>query len=149
MPSKRFRTTLIKEPNSSACSIKLPFDPKAAFGKARAPVKVTINKHTFRSTVFTMMGVTFVVINKENREAARVKGGDTVGVLMELDTEARVMALPKDFEKALKANKVVWARWQKLAYTHQKEHVKAIESAKKPETRVRRIEKAVQMLKQS
>jgi uncharacterized protein YdeI (YjbR/CyaY-like superfamily) len=33
-----------------------------------------------------------------------------------------------------------------LSYTHQREHVEAIEGAKKPETRQRRIDAAVRML---
>jgi len=148
MPSKRFKTTLVQDKNSSACAIHIDFDVKAAFGKARPPVKVTINKHTFRSTIFNREGITFVVINKANREGAKVKGGDKVEVLMELDTEPRVVELPKDFEKALKGDKSAWTRWQKLSFSHQREHVMAIDDAKKPETRLRRIEKAIAMLKE-
>jgi len=41
------------------------------------------------------------------------------------------------------------AAYDRLAYSHKREHVLAIESAKKPETRTRRIEKAIAMLRDS
>jgi uncharacterized protein YdeI (YjbR/CyaY-like superfamily) len=41
----------------------------------------------------------------------------------------------------------VWDRWQRLSFSHQREHVDAIDEAKKPETRVRRIERAVAMVR--
>jgi hypothetical protein len=50
--SKTFRTTLIR--NGSMCGIPLPFDPKAVFGKMRVPVKVTLNRYTFQSTIASM-----------------------------------------------------------------------------------------------
>jgi uncharacterized protein YdeI (YjbR/CyaY-like superfamily) len=53
---------------------------------------------------------------------------------------------PADLVRALKAASA-WERWQDLSFTHQREHVEAIEDAKKPETRVRRIERAVQMIR--
>ena len=53
---------------------------------------------------------------------------------------------PADFVKALRAAPAVWARWQELSDSHQREHVEAIEEAKRPETRVRRIARAVEMI---
>jgi bacteriocin resistance YdeI/OmpD-like protein len=40
------------------------------------------------------------------------------------------------------------AAYDRLAHSHKRQHVHAIESAKKPETRTRRIEKAVAMLRE-
>jgi uncharacterized protein YdeI (YjbR/CyaY-like superfamily) len=54
---------------------------------------------------------------------------------------------PADFARALDADPVARAAYDRLAYSHKREHVRAIESAKKPETRIRRIEKAVAMLR--
>jgi hypothetical protein len=63
-----------------------------------------------------------------------------------LDTETREIAPPADFVRALKAAPPAWERWQSLSYSHQREHVEAIEEAKKPETRARRIEGAIRMI---
>ena len=56
---------------------------------------------------------------------------------------------PADFVKALKAAPRAWEQWQALSYSHQREHVEAIEEAKKPETRARRIENALRMIQGS
>ena len=53
---------------------------------------------------------------------------------------------PADFVKALKAAPLAWQQWQDLSYSHQREHVAAIEEAKRPETRARRIDTAVRMI---
>jgi uncharacterized protein YdeI (YjbR/CyaY-like superfamily) len=66
--------------------------------------------------------------------------------VMEKDDEPRAIATPPDLLKALSARKSAKAAWDKLSYTHRKEYIIAIEEAKKPETRARRIAKAVEMI---
>jgi uncharacterized protein YdeI (YjbR/CyaY-like superfamily) len=60
--------------------------------------------------------------------------------------EKREIKPPADFVKALKAAPPAWEQWRQLSYSHQREHVEAIEEAKKPETRARRIENALRMI---
>lgn len=139
--SKTFRTTIVRE--GSMCFIPVTFDPRSVFGKARAPVKVTLNGYTYRSTIATMGGQACVPLRKSNREAAGLEGGETLEVMLALDTEKREVTPPSDLARALKAAPPAWERWQELSYTHQREHVEAIEEAKKPETRARRIASAV------
>ncbi len=127
------------------CAVPVPFDPAVVFGKARAPVKVTLNGYTYRSTIFSMGGPRFIPLRKSHREAARLEGDETLTVLLELDTEAREVTPPADLVTALKAAGVS-DRWKALSFTHRREHVEAIEGAKKPETRLRRIEKAIEAL---
>jgi hypothetical protein len=146
MASKTFTATIVR--NGSACYIPLTFDPKAVFGKVRAPVKVTLNGYTYRSTIAAMGGPPCIPLRKSNREAAGLEGGETIDVRLDLDTEARVVKPPADLVKALTVASA-WDRWQDLSFTHQREHVEAIEDAKKPETRARRIERAVQMVRAS
>jgi uncharacterized protein YdeI (YjbR/CyaY-like superfamily) len=93
-----------------------------------------------------MGGCFMMAVNKDLRAGANAKGGDTVSVTMERDEEPRIITPPADLARALKANKAAQAAWDKLSYTHQKEHARAVEDAKRPETRVRRIEKAVAQL---
>jgi uncharacterized protein YdeI (YjbR/CyaY-like superfamily) len=88
----------------------------------------------------------FMVVNRRMRETAGVRGGETVPVTMERDTEGRVITPPADFARALKSNEEARAVWDKLSYTHRREHVEHIEGAKKPETRARRVEKSVALL---
>jgi uncharacterized protein YdeI (YjbR/CyaY-like superfamily) len=56
--------------------------------------------------------------------------------------------VPGDFARALGADPAGGAAYDRLTDSRKREHVRAaIESAKKPETRKRRIEKAVATLK--
>ena len=142
---KTFRTAVVRE--GSMCYIPVPFDPREAFGKVRAPVKVTVGGHTYRSTISTMGNGPCVPLRRSHREAAGLEGGETVPVTIELDTATREVEPPRDLVKALKAAGPAWERWGELSYTHQREHVEAVVEAKKPETRARRIEAAVEMVR--
>jgi len=141
MTSKSFEVTVLLK--DGMCVIPVPFDPQAAFGKIRAPVKVTINGHTFRSTICRMRGETFIPFRKSNRDSARIQGGERVRVRIDPDTEKRVVNPPADLVRALKRQPRVWLQWQKLSYTNQRESVEAVLGAKTPETRSRRIGKVV------
>lgn len=126
------------------CFIPVTFDPKPVFGKVRVPVKVTLNGYTFRSTIASMGEGPCIPLRKSNREAAKLDGTETLTVKLEHDTDARTVETPADLKKAL--GKQHLAQWDALSYSHKKEHVEAIEGAKAPETRARRIAKAVEMI---
>lgn len=148
MKSKTFRTTIVRE--GSMCLIPLTFDPEAVFGKVRAPVKVTLNGYTYRSTIAAMGGPPCIPLRRSNREAAGLEGGETLEVRLDLDTEPRVVKPSADLVKGLKARPLAWERWRELSYTHQRECVESIAEAKTPETRARRIERAIRaMLEQA
>lgn len=144
----RFKLKLEQYKDTEVLHAYLPFDVYEAFGaRARMPVKGTINDFAFRSSIFPMGGGKFyLVVNKQMREGAKVKAGDTAEFLLEKDDTPREIEIPADFGKALKANKAAQAVWDRLSFTHRKEYVGAIVEAKKPETRARRIEKAVEMI---
>src|SRR5687768_861866 len=143
-PTKTLRVTIML--NGGICFIPLPFDPKVVFGTVRAPVTVTINGYTYRSTIAAMGGPPCIPLRRSHREAAGLEGGETVRVRVALDTEARVVTPPADLVAALEAVPGAWAQWRALSYTHQREHVEAVEQAKKPDTRARRIAAAVRMV---
>lgn len=147
-PVKRFRALVNRKEGGDVCSIDIPFDVEQTFGaRGRVPVRGTLNGAPFRSSAFRMGGdCHFMVVNRRMREAAGVTGGETVPVVMERDTEPRVVTPPADFARALEANAEARAAWDRLSYTHQREHAEHIEEAKKPETRARRIEKSVALL---
>jgi hypothetical protein len=145
MPTKTFKTTIVRE--GSTCFIPITFDPKAVFGTRRAPVKVTLNGHTYRSTIAAMGGPPCIPLRRSNREAAHLEGGETLEVRLDLDTDPREVKLPADFAKALKTSPPAWQRWLELSYSHQREYTESIEEAKKPETRARRIEAAVRTIR--
>ena len=129
------------------CAIPVTFDPKGVFGKVRAPVKVTVNGYTFRSTIARMNGHTFIPFRKSNRQAAAVSGGDRVKVRIAADSDERTVDVPADLAKAIRAKSGLWNRWGELSYTHRRESVESVLGAKKPETRERRIARIVESLR--
>ena len=146
-PVKRFRVLIEREEGSEVCGINIPFDVEKTFGtRGRVPVRGTLNGAPFRGSLFPMGGCHFMVVNRHLRAAAGVRGGETVPVQLERDTEERVINAPADLERALKADKAAQATWDKLSYTHRREHVEHLEDAKKPETRQRRLEKSIALL---
>ena len=145
MASKTFRTTIVRD--GAMCFIPLTFDPKSVFGKVRAPVKVTLNGYTYRSTVAVMGGPPSIPLRRSNREAAGLEGGETIDVRLDLDTDKREVKPPPDLLKALKTASPAWERWRELSYSHQREYVEAVEQAKRLDTRARRIEAAVRSVR--
>ena len=142
--SKRFRVVLEKHATSEATSIEIPFDVEKEFGRrGRVPVRGTINKYPFRSSIFSMKGKHFIPVNRQLREGARAVAGDTVSVTLERDDEPRIITPPEDLARALKSNPQALAAWDRLSYTHKKEFALVVEEAKRPETRQRRIEKTL------
>jgi hypothetical protein len=137
MAKKTFRTTIVRD--GSMCFIPVPFDPRPVFGKVRVPVKVTLNGYTYPSTIASMGNGPCLPLRRSNREAAGLEGNETLSVTLELDTRKREIRPPADLTRALKAAPGAWEAFRKLSYSHQREHVEAVEGAKRPETRERRI----------
>ena len=129
------------------CAIPLTFDPKGVFGRVRAPVKVTLNGYTFRSTIAAMGGPPCIPLRKSHQEAAGLEGGETLEVRLDLDTDKREVKPPADFAEALTAAPPAWERWRELNYTHQREYVEALAGGKKPETRAHRLKSTVQAIR--
>ncbi|MCX5214844.1 YdeI/OmpD-associated family protein [Kitasatospora sp. NBC_00240] len=136
------------EPPEPMRGLEVPPEVVAALGGgSRPPVTITVNGHSWQSRIALLRGRHLLGLSKANRQAAGVAIGDEVEVELELDTEPRVVVEPEDFTRALDDDPVARAAYDKLAYSHKREHVRAVESAKKPETRLRRIEKAIATLR--
>jgi ribosomal 50S subunit-recycling heat shock protein len=144
----RFKVKLDGEQGSSVASMTPPFDIIETFGtKARVPVRGTINGFPFRSSLMPMGGCHFMVVNKTIREGAKVKAGDVVDVAMQRDEAERTVEAPPELEKEMKKSKVARERWEKLSFTHKKEMALCIRDAKQEETKKRRLEKVMNVLK--
>jgi len=124
----------------------VPLDVPAVFGRARPPVRGTVNGAPLRSTIAKYGDEYLLVINRQVREAAGATAGDTVEIQLELDRKPRVVRLPKDFAAAL--DKDARAKFDRMSYSHRKDYVDWIKEAKREETRQRRIAKAVELIRQ-
>jgi hypothetical protein len=141
-----FTTTIFKDDKLDATGIQVPQEAIRALGSGKKPrVKVSLNGYTYRSTVAVMGGEFLIPLAKEHRTAAGVQAGDTVEVTLELDTEERTVEMPVDLAAALSEHGVK-ERFDQLAYSVRKEHVRQVTTAKAEETRRRRIEKIVSTL---
>jgi hypothetical protein len=142
----KFKTTVHQAEGMNATGLEVPEKVIASLRPGKKhKVTVTINDYTYRSTVAVYSGRYFLPLAKEHRDAASVKANDNVEVTLELDTAPREVDVPKDFAAALKKAGLT-KDFKALAFNHRKEHVRAIEEAKAPETRARRIAKAIEMV---
>lgn len=131
----------------SVFAIPVPFDPKEIFGKVRAPVVVKIGEFSYRSTIAAMGGPLFIPFRKSHREAAGIKLGQEIDVTLTLDEAPRTVELPEDLCALIRALPGGIETWEKASYTHRREYVEAINDAKKPETREKRIALALDFVR--
>jgi hypothetical protein len=137
----------VVEPPEPMRGLEVPEEVVEALGGGKRPaVTITINGHSWKSRVAIMRGRYLLGLSNANRRAAGVGTGDEVEVDVELDTEPRVVVEPADFAHALDTNPVARAAYDRLSHSRKRQQVLAIERAKKPETRARRIETAVAAL---
>ncbi|MFI6603632.1 YdeI/OmpD-associated family protein [Nonomuraea sp. NPDC050536] len=143
----RFRVTL-ELAGKTATGFQVPDEVVADLGAGkRPPVRVTINRHTYRSTVASMGGRYMVGISAENRTHAGVSAGDDVAVNLELDTEPREVTVPADLAEALDRDAEAKRFFDTLSYTKKQWFVLSVEGAKKPETRQRRLTETIALLR--
>jgi Bacteriocin-protection, YdeI or OmpD-Associated/Domain of unknown function (DUF1905) len=143
----KFRTEVLQG-GKTATGIVVPDEVVEGLGGGRrAAVRVTINGHTYRSSVATVDGRSMVGVSAEVRAASGVAGGDVVDVDIELDTSPREVEVPDDFAKALRKDKQAQAKFDSLSYSAKQRLVLPISNAKKPETRERNIDKAMAELR--
>lgn len=128
--------------------VLFPYDTVKEFGtKGRVPVNATFDGITYTGSLFKyghplhMLG-----ISKAIREQIGKSPGDTLEVVVWKDEEVRTVKVPAEFKSLMKKEGVLPA-FEKLSYTHRKEYCRWITEAKKEETRARRLEKAIEMLK--
>jgi hypothetical protein len=146
MAAQQFETQL-ESGERGRIFITVPFVPSAVWGKqARYYVKGTLNGFPFRGSLGTRGGTFFMPVNKELQQGAKIKPGDRVQVMMELDTP-EADALPEDFSMALSADPQSKQFFDGLTPFQQNTYVKWIAGAKKAETRELRIQEAIQLLK--
>jgi hypothetical protein len=147
MTEQRFRTTVLQG-GKTATGIVVPDAVVAALGAGKnPPVRVTLNGYTYRSTVATVSGAFMVGVSADVRAAAGVKGGDELDVTIDLDSAPREVSVPDDFAAALAREPAAKRFYEGLSYSLRKLHADSISGAKTPETRERRLAKAMELLR--
>jgi len=147
MKRYRFKARIEDAGGGGAC-VYFPYDVEKEFGtRGRVPVKVTFNGVPYAGSMVKYGAPQHMLpMLKSIREQIGKGAGESIDVVVWRDEEERTVEIPVDFKKVLKSEGLL-AGFEKLSYTHRKEYVRWIEEAKKEETRQRRVEKAVAMLK--
>ena len=141
----KFNTTILQFGNNTGIEVPESILEKLSNSKKQLVV-VSLNNYVYRSALAKMGDKFLISLSAENRKNANVKGGDKVEVTVELDTTPRTIELPIDLQKALDKNKTAKANFEKLAPGKKKVIVVSINEAKTGETKLKRIEKAIESL---
>lgn len=146
MPAKQtIEVVLEKHPTMQATGITIPFDVEEVFGSKRVAVRATVNGAVYRGSIVRMGGRYMLGIPKAFRDEAGIAAGETIKVTVEADDQPRTVNVPDDLAAAIESAGLLHA-WEKLSYTHKKEYARAVEEAKRTETRFKRIEKTIETL---
>ena len=143
----KFRA-LIEGAGKTAAGIEVPARVVSALGSTKRPaVRVTINGHTYRSTVAVLGGRFMMGVSAEVRAAAGVGAGEQVEVEMELDTVPREVTVPPALTTELAGDAAARQRFEALSYSKKRLLVDPIANAKTDETRQRNLAKAMAQLR--
>jgi hypothetical protein len=140
-----YKTTVIGVGNHA--SIEIPDKNLAEIkGNKRAPLKITINGHTYQSTATGVDGKCMVVFSTRDRLASGAAAGDKVTVTLELDGGYRHVDVPKELRDTLAVNGLN-DMFHNLSYSKRREFARQVSEAKAEETKNRRIKKIITQLK--
>jgi hypothetical protein len=144
-----FTATILSHNGMDACYIEIPEYISEALGaKGRMKVKASFDTCQYRGSIARMKTKChLLIITKEIRAKINKGVGEEVTVCLEADLEERKVELPESLILVFEKDKEAAQAFNKLSYTHQKEHIMSINDAKKEETRIRRIEKMLELLK--
>jgi len=118
-----------------------------SFGAKRVKVKATFDGVPYRGSIVKMGTECHIIgVTKDIRKKINKDIGDYVKVTVEKDEEERKINLPEDFKIRIEESNEVYDFWNSLSYSNQKKYVDYIDSAKKEETRKKRVEDSINKL---
>lgn len=144
---EKFKGQLKEAMGKGGAYIEIPFNVEEVFGAKRVKVKATFDDIPYRGSIVRMGTECHIIgVTKDIRKKINKDIGDYVEVTVEKDDEDRVIEIPKDFKIRIEEFNEIYDFWNSLSYSNQKKYVSHIESAKKEETRKKRIGDAINKL---
>jgi hypothetical protein len=144
-----FTAPIIQHDGMNAGYVEFPFSVEEVFG-TRGMVKVKAlfdGKAEYRGIMSNMgTGCHILVLTQEVRGKLGKTFGDSVLVELEHDLEKREVVVPEEVQNVLTEYPEALAFFEKLSYTHRKEYINWITSAKREETRAKRMELFIEKL---
>ncbi|HZR57205.1 MAG TPA: YdeI/OmpD-associated family protein [Terriglobales bacterium] len=128
--------------------ILFPHDTEKEFAtKGKVPVKATFDGVPYTGSLIKYgLPQHTLHVPKAIREEIGKSVADVIDVVVWKDEEERTLEVPAQLQKLMKKENLL-PFFEKLSYTHRKEYCRWITDAKKEETRLSRLEKAIEMLK--
>jgi hypothetical protein len=148
----RFRAKLFRPAatakGGSWTFLTLPKDASAKLpSRGMTTVEGTINGFPFRATLEPDgQRSHWLRVNRKMREAAGADAGDVVTLEIVTSGEEPEPRVPADLRKALAAAPKARASWSDITPIARRDWIHWIASAKRPETRARRVDNACAML---
>ena len=147
---KRYKfPAIIQRSSGWGAFVIFPYDVPTEFGiKGRVPVQATLDKLPYTGSLMTC-GTPYhlLAVPKDIREKLHKEPGDPISIELWKDDAPRTIEIPPEFLKLLKNEKLL-EQFEKLSNTRRKEYRNWITTAKREETRLRRLTKAIEVLKQ-
>lgn len=147
MKKYNFKAEIKKHESKDATYIEVPIDIEKEFGAKRVKIKAKFDNVDYRGSIVKMGLPCYMIgITKEIRNKIGKTYGDIVQVEFQKDEEERVVELPKDFKEKLLKNEKACKFYDSLSYSNQRKYFQWITSAKKEETKMKRMEEAIKKL---
>lgn len=148
--SYKFEAIIQKHEEKDATYIEIPFDVEKEFNAKRVKVKAKFDGFEYRGSIVKMGLPCYMIgLTKEVRKNIGKEAGDTIFVEIEKDEEVREVELPDDFKNELEKNEKALEFYNSLPYYGKHKYFQWITSAKKAETREKRIYEAIIKLEEN
>jgi uncharacterized protein YdeI (YjbR/CyaY-like superfamily) len=129
---------------------KVPFDVQKTWGARRMKVKITVNGHPFRTSLFPTRGTGhFILVNKKMQKAAKIKAGDAAKFTVVPDTEERAVKNPPELERILKQEKVLRHWYEQLSHSMRYYIANVIAQPRSAASREKRAQRMAEQLFQT
>ena len=128
--------------------VVFPYDAEKEFGtNGKVPVNATIGGVPDKGALFRMGTPHHMLgVPKAIRDQIGKRPGDMVAIVLSRDEQPREVAVPPELVARMKKAGVL-PFFEGLSFTNRKEYSRWITEAKKDETRARRLDKAIELLK--
>src|SRR5260370_17993161 len=147
--SKSFKATLERIPSKlNWVIIRIPFDVAKVWGtRAKVRVKGEINGFPLRAWVFpTSKGYQCMLNKKSLQTGGNASGGDTAHFRLVLDTAKPVATIPPELQRILNEDRSFRCWFDQLSFSMRKWFCHEITNVKNPASRLRRAERAAELL---
>ena len=140
-------TTTAESRSRGGIAIRIPVDPATVWGdRERWYVAGTVGPYRMRGVIEELNGEPYLQLGPSWCRDPRVGPGATLSVNLEPEGP-QVDTIGTDLADALRSEPAARRTFENLATFYRNGYVDWVESAKRPETRTRRIEESVAALK--